>query len=346
MKFAKLLALLSVGFLPSFICETLNEDLIPNPAFGRDKVHFRPFGQSRKAHEFLEAHFSMPLAIRVLRTGRMTRDSCADEYVGFRYISKKNLSSFFTDYRVCEYPFDTTINTDNFEIESKVICGDANHWIRLDCRYKDKTNRSSSPFFASRMSQPPGSIRAGSNKLTDWMGSTAGGKHFNQRIRCNKPSVQNELEECRALLGKFITLEKAMCDAENCEKPQQENKGDQEKAEGEGAQAAETTEKKEGEEGQGLSTTTIALIAGGGLLAVGVGIAMVKFLGGRKAADAVSEGGESSGGRSANRRAGRSRRKHAGSSNEPLLDENAQGDSVNVEEIEPDAESGPNGQQQ
>jgi hypothetical protein len=136
------------------------------------------------------------------------------------------------------------------------------------------------------------------------------------------------------------SLEKAMCDAENCHVQKQEEKaGDAATPEGT-APAAEAVEKKE-EEG-GLSTTTIALIAGGGLLAIGVGIAMVKFLGGSKASPDASVGG-SSGGNAGNRRAGRSRRKQAGPSNEPLLDENAEGEAVNEEDLDQDAEMGADG---
>ena len=340
MKFAKFLVVLSVSLFPAIKAESLNDAIIPAPGFGRQPIHFRAMGQAREAHEFIEAHFSMPLAVRIFRTGTWMTEHCADEYVGFRYMSKKNLNSFFSDYRVCEYPFDTTINTDNFEIESKVNCEDGKTWLRLDCRFIDKTNRNSPPFFASRMGKRPNTLRKSSNTFGDMMGKAAAGNEFNERIRCKHQNGQNEMEECRALLGKMVGLEKAMCDAENCHVQKQEEKaGDAATPEG-AAPAAEAGGKKE-EEG-GLSTTTIALIAGGGVLAIGVGIAMVKFLGGSKAGADASLGG-SSGGNAGNRRAGRSRRKQAGPSNEPLLDENAEGEAVNEEDLDQDAEMGADG---
>ena len=340
------LAILLISAFPPFFCDTLDESLIPNPAFGRPMIHFTGFGQARKEHEFVEAHTSNPLAVRVFRFGRWIKDSCADEFSGFRYLSKKNLNSFFKDYKVCEYPFDNSINTDNFEIETKMICPTTDkQWVRVDCRFSDKSSPNSPPFFASRMSQKPGTLRSGSSKVSDFFGHAAGGKNFNERIRCDKQNTANELAECRALLGKFITLEKMMCDADNCNKPKQKEKNIKPepeaaaKAEKDGTPQAEEEKKKEGEE-EGISPLTIGLIAGGGVLAIGIGVAMMKYMGASKAADGAASTAHGAEGKHGGRRNGRGRRKNnpsaTGSANEGLLE----GNGAEIGEIEAEAEGG------
>ena len=329
-------------------CDTLDESLIPTPGFGRPMIHFKGFGQARKKYEYVEGHTSNPLAVRVFRFGKWVKDSCADEYSGFRYLSKKNLSSFFQDYKVCEYPFDESINTDNFEIETNMICPSTEkQWVRLDCRFTDKSNANSPPFYASRMSEKPGTIRSSSSKVSDFFGHAAGGKNFNERIRCDKQNTANELAECRALLGKFITIEKMMCDADRCNAPKQKPKSSKpetgavaaDKPENEAAPQSDEEKKKEGDE-EGMSPLTIGLIAGGGLLAIGVGVAMVKYMGASKAAEGAASASHGAEGKHGNRRSGRSRRKNnasaSGSANEALLEENR----GEIGEVEPDAEAG------
>ena len=339
------IAFLLLVLLPSYDSESLDSNLLPEPSFGLRKLHFQGYGQASKPGEFLEAHFSNPLGIRVFRSGRWTKENCADEYVGFRYVSKKNLGSFFSDYRVCEYPFDNQgVNTDNFEIEPRRVCTeDKSQWIRLDCRFTDKASRNSPPFYASRMSQKPGMLRSGGSKFSDFMGHTASGNHFNERIRCDKENHSNEIEECRALLSKFVMLEKAMCDADNCAakpKPEEEKKLAPEGTNPE-APAAEGDEKKEGAaEEPGMSPLTIGLIAGGGVLALGIGVAVMKYMGGSKAAADAAEGTMNSTDHGKNgRRTGRSRRKHNsasanGSSNEGLLDNNAPDEDVGEGDVD------------
>lgn len=339
MLLKRLTCLFVLSFTP-LKSDSLDESLLPNPTFGRPMIHFRAFGQARKEHEFVEAHLSNPLAVRVFRFGRWVKDSCADEYSGFRYLSKKNLTSFFKDYKVCEYPLDNSVNTDEFEIETEIVCPSTpQQWVRLDCRFTDKKNANSPPFYASRMSQPPGTIRKGSSKMGDFFGHASGGKNFNERIRCDKPNTANELAECRTLLGKFITLETMMCNADNCAKPKEAEKNmkPEEATPEKGEAKSEDEQKKEDE---GISPLTIGLIAGGGILAVGIGLAMVKYMGasGNKATEGSTTGERGSDGKHAGRRSGRSRRKNngSGSANEALLDNN-EGE---IAEIEPDAETG------
>jgi hypothetical protein len=119
--------------------------------------------------------------------------------------------------------------------------------------------------------------------MKDLFGAKGSTKEFADRIRCDRPAQENELIECELLLSKFLQIENDMCRADGCDQGTVTHKSTA-KAEDTKTMkiAADESDTVKAEKTSGMSTTTIALIAGGSVLALAIGIAAVKMVSGGK----------------------------------------------------------------
>jgi len=188
---------------------------------------------------------------------------------------------------ICERPGENVIDAGDFVINHQVVCPANSNWLRLDCRFQDRKNPNHPPFFASRMGMKPTAMTMTSQSslrhmFNDYTGLKGSANGFSDRIRCDKQNLQNELIECEALLAKFLQLETEMCKADHCDAAEDKPHADAAAAGTTAGMTGGTT--TEGEiasdekDGKGMSPTTIGLIAGGSILAIGIGIGAMKMM--------------------------------------------------------------------
>ena len=210
-------------------------------------------------------------ALRITTNGWTVK--CVDEFHEFAFFDQQMASQALeaAKYERCERPREL-LDASLYEIVPKLSCGLPDNWQRLDCKYTVRDGTKQRVFYASRMDKKRAFYSKPGRFMKDLVGMKGSQKKFHERVRCDEGhrSRTAQLNECKSLLSSWVSIENSFKQLITERDPKVRAAG--------GAAASEEGKDPAAEEG--MSTATIAMIAGGSLLGLGALAVLFKMMSG------------------------------------------------------------------